>query len=59
MFTGRRPSGQRDAAVLDEGAALAARAEAVVLELQDHHAAEVVVEERDVDVARDRRRPCA
>ena len=39
-----------DVALGDERAALADRAEAVVLELHDDHRREVVVEERDVDV---------
>ena len=49
VFTGRPPSGQRMLPSRDERPALADLAEAVVLELHDHHRREVVVEQRDVD----------
>src|SRR3989304_2174291 len=48
----KAPAPRPGAAPLDEGAALPLLAEAVVLELHEHHAGEAVVELGDVDVAR-------
>ena len=60
VFTGRPPSG-RAAPALDERPALAGPAEPPVLEREQHHRREVVVEHRGVDVGglRRRQRPTA
>ena len=52
VFTGIEPSGQRMLPSATNGPPSPIGAEAVVLELHDHHRGEVVVEQRDVDVLR-------
>jgi hypothetical protein len=46
---GHRTGGPTNVAVGNERSALADRAQAVVLELHEHHRAEVVVQQGDVD----------
>src|ERR1051326_2868416 len=60
MIAGQKPAGgvdrnaapRRDMAGFDEGAALAFRAEAIILDLKQHLGGEAVVELRAIDVAK-------